>query len=304
MRNKLLLAAAIGICVLFAQGIAVAEEPAAYVGSETCLECHEDLVATYGASFHNKAWQSTGGQEGCESCHGPGSKHADDPDLETIVSFGKDSLQSAAKRSQLCLRCHESSSELALWDMGKHMRNDVSCSDCHSIHTSNRPVPNQPETCFSCHRTIKRDSNKQSHHPIIEGKVKCSDCHNPHGTMTAKLIREDSINQLCYTCHAEKRGPFIWEHSPVAENCVTCHNPHGSRHDKLLAEKVPNICQDCHNRPRHPGTPYDGEAGFNGVSKVGRFYARSCLNCHNQIHGSDSPTNPISGSNAGKKFIR
>ena len=55
-----------------------------------------------------------------------------------------------------------------------------------------------------------------SHMPIREGKITCSDCHNPHGSVTEKLIRQASVNEVCYTCHAEKRGPFLWEHAAGA----------------------------------------------------------------------------------------
>ena len=62
----------------------------------------------------------------------------------------------------------------------------------------------------------------------------CSDCHNPHGSVTEALLKKDSINDVCYTCHAEKRGPFLFEHAPVRENCDNCHNPHGSVNEFLL----------------------------------------------------------------------
>jgi predicted CXXCH cytochrome family protein len=45
----------------------------------------------------------------------------------------------------------------------------------------------------------------------------------------------------------------MFEHAPVEESCLNCHNPHGSRSVKLLNEKVPNLCQDCHDAAQHPG---------------------------------------------------
>jgi len=65
-------------------------------------------------------------------------------------------------------------------------------------------------------------------------------------------------------------------------------------HTKLLNEKVPNLCQDCHDWSRHPGTAYSGDQGFVRIpgSKTTtpntRFVSRSCLNCHNAIHGSNA----------------
>ncbi len=49
------------------------------------------------------------------------------------------------------------------------------------------------------------------------------------------------MNETCYTCHADKRGPFLWEHQPVNEDCTNCHTPHGSNITPLLkiASAVP-----------------------------------------------------------------
>ena len=258
---------------------------ASAMSHEICQECHEEMAAAFPSTFHGRIWTAKGAVEnGCQSCHGSAERHADDPSRETIITFGEKSLQSAEGQSARCLNCHASSSNLAYWDMGKHGRNDVACVSCHSIHII-RMVVKQPATCFRCHNSIRLQANKQSHHPIVEGKIKCSDCHNQHGTLSRAMIRADSINQLCYQCHADKRGPFIWEHPPVEERCTICHTPHGSRHAKLMVEKIPNLCQDCHDWSRHPGTPYTGEDGFAGNANS-RFIARSCLNCHGAIHGS------------------
>lgn len=112
------------------------------------------------------------------------------------------------------------------------------------------------------------------------------------------MVKNESVNQLCIDCHGDKRGPFIWEHAPVEENCLSCHNAHGSNHAKLLNEKVPNLCQDCHDWSRHPGTFYGGNAGFAPGTQNTRFLARSCVNCHQAIHGSNAP------GNRGKFFTR
>lgn len=127
--------------------------------------------------------------------------------------------------------------------------------------------------------------------------MRCSDCHNPHGALSPGMVKNESVNQLCTSCHADKRGPFMWEHPPVEENCMSCHNSHGSSHTKLLNEKVPQLCQDCHDWSQHPGTAYQGSLGFGGTANT-RFVARSCVNCHQEIHGSNA------GSSRGKRFIR
>jgi DmsE family decaheme c-type cytochrome len=137
---------------------------------------------------------------------------------------------------------------------------------------------------------------KPSHHPLREEKMQCTNCHNPHGTQTAKLISANSVNDKCYECHAEKRGPFLWEHPPVHENCLNCHDPHGSPHEPLLLVKKPLLCQRCHSDAFHPRQLLAIPQGSNGKPSTSVYQQpamlqyRACTNCHVMIHGSNSPS--------------
>lgn len=263
-------------------------------GGAPCVDCHDKAAAAFESSFHAKIWR---GANGCPSCHGPTDQHLTDPSKNTIISFGKDSGRSAEEMSRQCLGCHQKiSAQLAQWDLGAHKRNDVACGSCHRIHQP-RPTVNQPTICFACHRDVRADANKMSHHPIIEGKVKCSDCHNPHGTLAKHMLTAENTNQLCYKCHADKRGPWIWEHPPVEEDCAICHTPHGSRHESLLVEKVVNLCQNCHdsaNSGDHQGAVntaanmFKTQAATNPLGSSIRVSARGCIECHRAIHGSSN----------------
>ena len=102
-----------------------------------------------------------------------------------------------------------------------------------------------------------------------------------------------TVDESCASCHAEKRGPHLWEHAPVANACITCHDPHGTNNDRLLVAKEPFLCQRCHVASRHPATIYDSAQVANGSNRV---VGRSCVNCHSQIHGSNHP--------AGNMFLR
>jgi DmsE family decaheme c-type cytochrome len=281
-----------------------------YAGQEACTGCHADKAESLQKSIHGKTNVpgSPATMQGCESCHGPGSEHVAQgggKGVGGVVAF-TDKKVSAGQKSKMCLACHGDIKELAFWKNSEHLRNGVDCSSCHSVHGEKKMAlkPKEPEACLSCHKDIRRDMFKYSRHPILEGKVKCSDCHNPHGTLSHHMVRAENNNQLCYKCHAEKRGPYLWEHPPVEENCVICHNPHGSKTAKLLQEKVPYLCQDCHDWQRHPGTIYDAKTGFTGSGAANRFFARSCLNCHSQIHGSNAPVDPTWGYHSGKAFVR
>jgi len=190
----------------------------------------------------------------------------------------------------VCLACHQSGLRMH-WNGSLHESSDVGCVSCHQIHTGKDRVLDkltQSEVCFSCHMAQREQANRISHHPIREGKIACSQCHNPHGSAGPKLLVKATLNETCFTCHAEKRGPFLWEHSPVREDCTNCHTPHGSIHRPLLKARVPWLCQECHSSILHPSTAYSGS----NVSLLGapdRVLARSCLNCHSQVHGSNHP---------------
>jgi DmsE family decaheme c-type cytochrome len=165
----------------------------------------------------------------CESCHGSALKHAkfqedgdenntDDPTLAAL-RIGLKSSSASEERNGICLQCHTGSGQ-ALWDGSIHQRRDVSCTDCHSPHSKNPKylkTATQHESCASCHKDINAQLERDSHHPSREGKMECSDCHNVHGTIADKLISAPYVNDKCYECHAEKRGPFIWDHAPVQE---------------------------------------------------------------------------------------
>ena len=70
-------------------------------------------------------------------------------------------------------------------------------------------------TCGSCHKLQLARQFRNSHMPVREGKMDCASCHNAHGTIADSLINAKTINDNCYECHAEKRGPFLWEHPPA-----------------------------------------------------------------------------------------
>ncbi|MFH1626481.1 MAG: DmsE family decaheme c-type cytochrome [Pseudomonadota bacterium] len=266
-----------------------AEEKTGDTGANVCADCHEETYKSYVMSRHGVTAdaRTPAAKQGCESCHGPTDKHVDDPSKQSIISFSKDGGRAAEELSKQCLGCHSNSSHLAQWDMSQHSRNDVTCGNCHTVHAPRaRAAVKQPLVCFECHKSIQVDVRKQSHHPIMEGKVSCSSCHNPHGELSRAMIKAENTNQLCYQCHADKRGPYVWQHLPVEENCATCHTPHGSRYDKLLTQRLTNLCQDCHANSGHHDNPYDATGAFIGSSPSSRFYARSCLNCHSMIHGS------------------
>jgi DmsE family decaheme c-type cytochrome len=125
--------------------------------------------------------------------------------------------------------------------------------------------------------------------------MSCSSCHDPHDGARPRMVRAESVNEQCLTCHTEKRGPFLWEHPPARESCLHCHDPHGSNHDKLLVAKQPYLCQRCHLNTRHPGTMYDLRNTLAGPSVSNRVVDHACRNCHQNVHGGNAPSGPYLG---------
>ena len=126
----------------------------------------------------------------------------------------------------------------------------------------------------------------------------CADCHNPHGTAGPKLLVRDSVTDTCYTCHMEKRGPFVRNHQPVQEDCTICHNPHGTTTPNLLKSRPPFLCQQCHEPTGHQANA----ASLNSARGFAtNTVARGCVNCHTNIHGSN---NPMHDAVSGRAFRR
>jgi DmsE family decaheme c-type cytochrome len=183
--------------------------------------------------------------------------------------------------------------------------NHVRCATCHTIHakvdaareTDIRPnvifKQNQTEVCFACHQEQRALAYRVYAHPIREGKMTCTSCHNPHGSMAKNMLAEPTLNETCYRCHAEKRGPFLWEHPPARENCDFCHAPHGSNHPSLLVQRQPLLCQQCHVAAFHPSTAYPGPDPNATPPRLDiHLVAKGCLNCHSEVHGSNHPSGP------------
>jgi DmsE family decaheme c-type cytochrome len=273
---------------------------AQYVGEETCLTCHADMTKGYHTSAHGrKADERTPiANRGCETCHGPGGAHVESGGDKTKIL--NPATMKAADASETCTTCHNRTTH-AGWSGSKHDARNMSCATCHSVHApkSEHAQLNEAsefELCSQCHQRESMKIQRSSHMPLREGKMECSSCHNPHGSTTnVRMLRQgSSIAESCATCHADKRGPFLWEHAVGRENCATCHDPHGSNNDRMLVAKVPQLCQRCHVHSRHPATIYD-QTQVNNRSN--RIVGRGCLNCHSMVHGSNHPS-------SGKYFLR
>ena len=265
-----------------------------YAGSEACAECHKKEVAQFGATVMGKILmerpRTAHEKLGCEACHGPAKQHIESGGDEPgqLVYFSRKSKTPVADRNARCLQCHEKTARL-LWKGSQHESRNVACTDCHSVmhpvtERGNLAKPTVIATCGNCHKQKVTQLSRFSHMPITDGKLECSSCHNPHGSPNDKLLIASSVNQTCYGCHPDKRGPFLYEHAPVVENCANCHDPHGSNKEKLLKISRPRLCQQCHPTAHGATTAKPADA-----ATVRFVYNKGCVNCHLNLHGSNHP---------------
>ena len=282
-----------------------------------CTRCHDEndnkpILAIYQTRHGVKGDPRT---PACQSCHGVSDDHVKNPRgvsprPQPDVVFGAKHASAPGDQDGACLACHKTGLRMH-WSGSEHESRDITCSNCHEVHAPRDAVlakVTQPEVCFACHKTQRAQIHRISTHPILAGQMACSDCHNPHGSTGPKLLVKNSVNETCYTCHAEKRGPFLWEHGPVVDDCTNCHTPHGSTSAPLLKARVPWLCQECHsgdhaaainsgaNLPNGNATTINGMQPLANQSPRTQLNARACLNCHVLIHGSNHP--------AGAKFQR
>ncbi len=275
-----------------------------FVGSEVCKTCH---AAVWNQFFRNPHYRSiASGAEspentGCESCHGPGQAHVEARGGKaTVVAFSEIGPE---KTLDACLRCHSQTISRANIRRSVHTQEDVVCSNCHSIHNSKSPkfllAKKQTELCYTCHASVKAQFSMPFKHRVNEGVIECTDCHNPHGAFAATwrmasrprmVDQKEGNEEPCLKCHADKRGPFVYEHASVRiDGCETCHMPHGSTNAKMLKRPtVFTLCLECHNGAGTFGRNDNGVTHQSSTHNMADPRYQNCTTCHARIHGSNA----------------
>jgi DmsE family decaheme c-type cytochrome len=278
-------------------------------GVETCIDCHDEtekypVLSILKTKHAVQADLRTplASDEACEVCHGPSMGHEEDSEVPPGVIFGRDAP--AGPQNDACLQCHQRERQLG-WLGSTHEARGLACVSCHTIHTADDPVfgrttrpdmwagtDSQAGVCFTCHPQQRAEAQRISTHPIRDGKAACSSCHDSHGGWGPNMLVKPTLNETCYSCHAEKRGPFLWEHAPAREDCSICHAAHGTNHPPMLIARGPWLCQQCHLASYHPSAGYTGAylPPNLGGSSSNKLLAGECRNCHPEVHGSNHPS--------------
>lgn len=298
------------LCLLFhpkAFSLEGSSPDAVMVGDETCSACHDEVSVEFQKNIHKRL--SVGNENTCEACHGPGSRHAEEGDPELIYSSPKDFTVTG---KNLCISCHKGTA-FNSWLGSTHFEMVEGCSNCHKIHSEGKNLlaKQQPQLCFDCHSDKMAQALLPSHHPVEEGLINCADCHAVHSGETKYTVGNEK-RELCLSCHTSFQGPFVFEHEPVNEDCGICHEPHGTIADKMLIQNEPFLCLSCHSmhfhttltaledtftNPQH--TDRHGRSTSDGMKQA---FLTKCTQCHSEIHGTDLPSQSITGK--GKALTR
>jgi DmsE family decaheme c-type cytochrome len=300
------------ICVLgyFGLGLGWAQEPSTspFVGSAVCRTCHPDVWSTFYKNPHYKTLALARqprqheplGAAGCETCHGPGQKHVEARGgKDTIIAFSRLTPKAVSDK---CLTCHGETMRRANIQRSTHSLADVACNSCHSIHRSpvarSLLVKKQAELCYGCHAQVRAQFSMPFKHRVNEGVMTCSDCHNPHGVYAPTwrmAVRPRMVDQAlgneqpCVKCHADKQGPFVFEHAAVrVDGCEACHLPHGSANPRLMRRPVvATLCLECHNGAGNFGRNAQGIPLQTPSHNMADPRYHNCTSCHVRIHGSN-----------------
>ena len=169
------------------------------------------------------------------------------------------------------------------WHSSTHSLYGVACTDCHNPHPHTGV---QADREHQPHRRSRgqnecrcRSMSRRSVTSAMPTSTRKTPCRRTIRSRKARwsapiattltdrprtTCKEPTVNLVCYQCHAEKQGPFAYEHPPVTENCGICHNPHGTVANNLLHQPATFLCLRCHTGHR------TGPIGSESRTVVGR----------------------------------
>ena len=248
---------------------------AGYVGEATCLTCHQDQ--SYAGTRHGHAFEARtpAATRGCESCHGPGQKHAESGDPALIRNFNRPRRRkraTPARRATTVRRTRYgtaastiSATSLARRVTASTLRRAIAAQSQDRDGPVRHVSPQRNEQAVS----VQPHAGAGGHADLRVVPQRARE----HERQAAQGGHDD--RRELHKLSADKRGPYLWEHAPVSESCVTCHDPHGSNNDRMLVSKLPFLCQRCHVTSRHPPTVYDGFVLQNS-GNANKIYTRAC----------------------------
>lgn len=232
------LSLAIGAATSLSRPTEVAASPASshaesaqapgYAGSESCKECHENILNVWSGTRHSQAFSSP--------------------------VFQRDWAADGSKVT--CLECHTTGYDRA---SGKYTEAGIGCESCHGPFQPNHPqqsmsVKPDAELCARCHKQTTDEWRTSKH---SSAGIVCEDCHNPH----SQTPKAETITALCSNCHKDRGISFTHgTHSNAGLECSNCHMYTSPRTSSPIEGLVPtghtfsvgsDACIGCHQDTVH-----------------------------------------------------
>ena len=237
-----------------------------------CLDCHvTGLDARYDRASHTWTTRFTDAGVACESCHGPGARHADTQAPEDIVQPQKLAPELGLA---ICAQCHGPRRPLfPILDAAHRFQPGQRYEDHY-----------QPIVLFVGNErsgdyfTDGRPSTSSFEYQALlqsrchtQGGATCLTCHTaPHAPQAANELRKPKQPHVsvgastCQQCHADvfAQGQRHTHHTArAAQDCLACHMPpvvsgvldtfadHAMdvpAPDNTTRHGIPNACNTCH----------------------------------------------------------
>jgi len=207
----------------------------------SCYGCHgvsqngNRITVAAGINFAN---DTTYHDVQCESCHGPGRAHIDDPNNSNVPLARANVTTGYAPASGVGV-----STGLDL---------DASCASCHG--QASHGISLAEEWQASGHGRIQTS-------PAGNTASGCNTCHDGKA-----FIR--SLNGNVDPNYVERTNTTPGQQQYFPVTCTACHDPHGSANGKMLRlpidqpDLTTNLCMRCHNRGARPsGSFTNGSRG-------------------------------------------
>jgi RecJ-like exonuclease len=185
----------------------------------------------------------------CESCHGPGSRHAEEPKNPIFKATLTDPIRS----NEVCLQCH-------MRNRDKRLENNVTfkdlwmkAKDYPAGYEPGKPLidykmaapfkPGQETKEFWANGSARKNrtqGNEYVHDAMYKHGITCINCHDPH--KLTNTAQKPEGNSACMKCHSF--GSMIGPHQGSLE-----------RHTHHKAESKGSLCIECHmpKTARHTG---------------------------------------------------
>lgn len=202
------------------------EMPKIKTGDATCDACH---TTGFSVAKDKQSGRWVGQKVelgiGCESCHGPGSKHVITKSKTSIVNPVK---LNAIQQNQLCGQCHsrvtnKQEKELS-YPLGFVPGNtDLAQRVKFWTYSSN------PKNFWANGNSSK---NRQQYHDVqfsghTKAGITCITCHDPHSVQKGYAQLRLEKEKLCQQCH--KASTEMYKDSTMAQAGVSCTDCHMAR---------------------------------------------------------------------------